>query len=73
MSTQHRIESSGEVQEIGVSGRLAYCWTNLNVRVGPLPGGNAMVRTGSALSVLRKQSNGGWVVTRDANLLAPAA
>jgi uncharacterized protein (TIGR02246 family) len=71
--TQHRIESTGEVQEVEVSGDLAYCWTNLNVRVVPLSGGNATVRSGSALSILRKQGNGSWVLARDANLLTPAA
>lgn len=69
--TQHRIESTDEVQEVELSGSLAYCWTHLNVRVVPLSGGNAMVRSGSALSILRKQSNGFWVLARDANLLAP--
>jgi uncharacterized protein (TIGR02246 family) len=67
--TQHRIESTGDVQEIEVSGNLAYCWTNLTVRVIPLAGGNGTVRAGSALSILRKQSNGSWVIVRDANLL----
>lgn len=69
--TQHRIESTGDVQEIEVSGNLAYCWTNLTVRVVPLAGGNAPVHTGSTLSILHKQSNGSWVLVRDANLLPP--
>jgi uncharacterized protein (TIGR02246 family) len=66
--TQHRIESTGEVREVEVSGSLAYCW---NVRIVPLSGGNAKVRSGSALSILRKQATGSWVLARDANLLAP--
>jgi uncharacterized protein (TIGR02246 family) len=69
--TQHRIESTGEVREVEVSGSLAYCWTDLNVRVVPLSGGDAKVRSGSALSILRKQATGSWVLARDANLLAP--
>jgi uncharacterized protein (TIGR02246 family) len=69
---EHRVESSGEVQEVEVSGDLAYSWTHLTVKVIPRKGGNAMVRSGSALSVFRKQPNGSWVLTRDANLLAPA-
>jgi uncharacterized protein (TIGR02246 family) len=28
----HRIESTSDVQEVDVSGTLAYCWTNLTVR-----------------------------------------
>jgi uncharacterized protein (TIGR02246 family) len=67
---QHRIESTGEVQEVELAGDLAYCWTNLTVRIVPLSGAAATVRTGSALSILRKQANGKWVVVRDANVLA---
>ena len=71
--TQHRIESTGEVREVEVSGSLAYCWTELNVRVVALSGGEAKVRSGSALSILRKQATGSWVLARDANLLAPTS
>jgi|SRR4029450_13151378 uncharacterized protein (TIGR02246 family) len=65
----HRIESTGRIQEVQVSGDLAYCWTELDVRVVPLSGGNPVSRSGSALSILRKQPSGSWVVMRDANLL----
>jgi uncharacterized protein (TIGR02246 family) len=68
----HHIASTGEVQEIEVSGNLAYCWSILNVEVTPVAGGSKVVRSGSALSILRKQSDGSWVVVRDANLLAVA-
>ena len=65
----HRIESTGEVLEVEVSGDLAYSRTSLKVSVVPLAGGAPMVRSGSALSILRKQPTGSWIVTRDANLL----
>jgi uncharacterized protein (TIGR02246 family) len=71
--SQHRIESTGEVQEVRISGDLAYSWTRLTVRVVPISGGNPSVRNGSALSILRRQPGGSWVVARDANLLAPAS
>ena len=71
--SRQRIASTSDVQEIRVSGELAYCWSNLTVRVTPLSGGNPLVRTGSALSILHKQPDGSWVVVRDANLLAPAS
>ena len=71
--SQNRIDSTGEIQEIAVSGDLAYCWSALTVRVTPLAGGTATVRTGNALSILRKQSNGSWVVVRDANMLSVAS
>src|SRR5688572_3849572 len=45
----HRVESSGDVQEVLVSGDLAYCWTLLKVRVTPLAGGSANERSGSTL------------------------
>jgi uncharacterized protein (TIGR02246 family) len=67
--TTHRIESNGEVQEVEVSGNLAYCWTELTVRIVPHSGGSAATRAGSALSVLRKQADGSWIVVRDANML----
>jgi uncharacterized protein (TIGR02246 family) len=69
----HRIESTGVVQEIAVSGDLAYCWNQLTVSIAPKSGGNAVIRTGSALSILRKQASGSWVVVRDANMLPQPA
>jgi uncharacterized protein (TIGR02246 family) len=68
----HSVESLGEVQEIEISRNLAYCWSALSVRITPKVGGNSIVRSGSAVSILRKQSNGRWLVIRDANLLALA-
>lgn len=69
----HRIESAADINEIQISGSLAYCWTTLTVRVIPNAGGKPGVRTGSALSVFRKQSDRSWVLARDANLLADAS
>jgi uncharacterized protein (TIGR02246 family) len=69
---EHRIESSGEIQEVEVAGDFAYCWNNLTVRIVPLSGGEVVVRKGPALSVFRKQPNGAWLLTRDANLVTPA-
>jgi ketosteroid isomerase-like protein len=67
----HRIESSGKVEEVRVFGELAYTWTSLTVRVTPLSGGETAERSGSALSIFRKQADGiSWLLARDANLLA---
>ena len=66
---QHRIESTGEIQEVEVCGNLGYCWTKLTIRIIPRAGGSAASRGGSALSIFRRQSNGSWVLSRDANLL----
>lgn len=68
----HHVASTAEVQEVEVSGDLAYCWSVLNVEITPHSGAGKNVRSGSALSILRKQSTGAWVMVRDANLLTPA-
>ena len=71
-----RMEVRSEIQEIDVSGDLGYCWNRISVTVTPPAGGAPMRRSGYALSVLRKQPDGAWVIIRDANLMAaepPAA
>ena len=69
----HSLDSGADIQEIDVSRDLAYCWTLLTVRMTPLSGGDATVRSGSTLSIFRKQTNGSWVLVRDANLLPPVS
>jgi uncharacterized protein (TIGR02246 family) len=63
------IDSSSEIQEVAVSGDLAYLWSRLSVSVTP-KGGEPMERAGHTLTVFRKES-GQWRLARDANLLAP--
>ena len=63
------IESSSDIQEIHVNGDWAYVWNYLVVTMTPKDGGTPNRRTGNVLSVLRKQTNGSWVMFRDANLL----
>ena len=66
---QVRIDATSEVQEVQVAGELAYSWNRLEVRVTPLQGGEPGRRSGDTLTVLRKLSDGRWVISRDANLL----
>lgn len=70
--SHHKIESTCAIQEVQVSGDWAYCWNFLTVQVTPLTGGATLVRKGNVLSILRKQPDGRWRVTRDANMLALA-
>jgi uncharacterized protein (TIGR02246 family) len=71
MQSQVRVEGNSDIQEIRVSGDMAYCWSKLIVTVTPLiGGGEPKQRKGYALSVLRKNADGAWVIARDANLLA---
>lgn len=67
----HRVESSGIVQEVVVSGEFGYSWTELKVAMWARAGGESTLRTGSTLSIFRKEPNGAWVLARDANLLTP--
>jgi uncharacterized protein (TIGR02246 family) len=71
--TTHRIHSSGDVQEVEVSGELAFALTRLKVRVIPLGIGQDTTRSGYALYVFRKQGDGAWLLVRDANLLPSSA
>lgn len=65
----YRIETSGDVQEVKVSGDMAYAWSFLNVQMTPLAGGETSKRSGNALSIFHRQADGSWQLTRDANLL----
>lgn len=66
----HSIETLSEVQEIGGEGDLAFCRTKLTVEVTPKDGSAAPVRrSGHTLSLLRRQPDGVWLLTHDANLL----
>ena len=67
----HAIRSSGDVQEVEVSGDLAYARTSLSITVTPLAGGKPNSYSANALSIFRRQSGGNWVLVRDANLPAP--
>jgi len=64
------LETDCEIQEIQVSGNLAYSWTKLSVTMTPVAGGPANRRSGNTLTVLRKNAEGGWQIFRDANLLS---
>lgn len=67
----HTIRSTGDVQEVEVSGDLAYSRTKLAITVTPRDGGKPNSYSANALSVFRRQADGRWVLVRDANLLAP--
>ena len=67
---QVRIEATSDIQEIDVSGDMAYCWNELSVIMTPLKGGTPVRHSGPVLTIFRKRADGSWVLRRDANLLA---
>jgi uncharacterized protein (TIGR02246 family) len=68
MQGKVQIDGKSEVQEIEVSGNLAYCWTKLAIDI-TLPTGERKHKSGYTLTVFRKEPAGNWVLLRDANLL----
>lgn len=71
--SENVIESTSDIEEIVVSGDLAYCRTRLSVTITSKHGNLPILRSGDTLSILRKGADGRWVLTRDANMLAAAA
>lgn len=64
------VASTSEIQEIEVLGEWAWLRNRLKVTIAP-PGGKPAVHSGYTLTILRKNSDGKWVLARDANLLMP--
>lgn len=65
------IDGHSEIQEVRVSGDLAYLWSRLDVEM-KMPDGKVSRRAGHTLSVFRKTA-GRWQLARDANLLSPVS
>ena len=66
------LDAVSDIQEIKILGDWAWMRSHLKVRFTP-PKGEAKVHSGYVLTILRKNSDGAWVITRDANLLTPQA
>lgn len=64
------IQIASEIQEVQISGDLAFAWTKLSVSITPRGAAQSMERAGYTLSVFRRVA-GQWLLARDANLLAP--
>ena len=64
-----RLTGTSDIREIKVLGDWAYIRNYIEITIMP-PDGAAIQRTGYTLSILRKQSDGKWVLWRDANLVA---
>jgi uncharacterized protein (TIGR02246 family) len=64
-----RLMGTSDIREIKVLGDWAYIRNYIEITLMP-PDGAAMRRSGYTLSILRKQSDGKWVLWRDANLVA---
>jgi uncharacterized protein (TIGR02246 family) len=64
-----RMKGTSEIKEIEIVKDWAWIRTSLKVRA-TMPDGKTVVRSGSTLTILRRNDGGKWLVLRDANLLA---
>ena len=64
-----RFEGESDIEEIKIFDNWAYTRTRLRVVTIPSDGSPAVHRSGYTLSIFRKESDGGWRLARDANLL----
>jgi uncharacterized protein (TIGR02246 family) len=72
LSAKARIEARHEIKDIGVCEHLAYAWSRLTVVLTHKASGARSESSGDVLTVFRKNTDGIWQLTRDANLLAGA-
>jgi uncharacterized protein (TIGR02246 family) len=63
-----RMEGGSDIRELRVLGDWAYLRNYITITITP-PDGEPMKRAGTTLTILRKQANGQWLLSRDANLV----
>ena len=63
-----RMEGTSDIRELRVLGDWAYSRNYITASVTP-PGGKPVKRAGYTLTIFRKEPDGKWVLTRDANLM----
>jgi len=69
--TAARFEARSEIQELQVQGDWAFIRNHLDVSMTPAGATRPVKRSGYTLTILRKQTDGRWVLARDANLMLP--
>jgi uncharacterized protein (TIGR02246 family) len=66
---QARIEATGHIEELQILGDWAFIRNHLDVAMTPAGQSQPEHRTGYTLTILRKETDGKWLLARDANLL----
>ncbi|RZT92478.1 YybH family protein [Rivibacter subsaxonicus] len=70
---QSRIRCISELEEVVVSGLVAYTLCRDSLSVTPHAGGETTELAGHRITIYRKQPDGRWLLARDANTLSPVA
>ena len=68
---QLRIDCISELEEVVVVGGVAYTRSQDALSVTPRAGGEATQLAGHRITVYREQSDGRWLLARDAHTLSP--
>src|SRR6187401_2107499 len=63
-----KLERSADIRELKVLGDWAYLRNFIEITITP-PDGESVRRSGFTLTILRKEPDGRWLLTRDANLV----
>ena len=63
-----RLEGSADICELKMLGDWAYLRNFIEITITP-PDGESVRRSGFTLTILRKEPDGRWLLTRDANLV----
>ena len=66
-----RINCVSELEDVVVVGEVAYTLSRDSLSVIPRAGGEAAQLAGHRITVYRKQSDGRWLLARDAHTLLP--
>lgn len=66
-----RIRCVSDLVDVVVADDVAYTLSRDSLAVCPLAGGDETRLAGDRLTVYRKQSDGRWLLDRDANVLSP--
>ena len=70
---QSWIRCISELDEVVVVGEVAYTLCRDSLSVTPRAGGKATELAGHRITIYRKQSDGRWLLARDAHTLSPVA
>jgi uncharacterized protein (TIGR02246 family) len=68
---QSRILCLSELENVVIVGEVAYTLCRDSLSVTPRAGGEATQLAGHRITIYRKQSDGRWLLARDANTLSP--
>ena len=68
---QNHLHCTSELREVVVAGDMAYTVCHDALSVKPRDGGASVALAGDRITIYRRQSDGRWLLARDAHTLSP--